>query len=103
MLERFERMLDDESEPPEVVEFGFWHDVDEVFDAGNMLLSFHILPCAGGWEDQTEEWTHDLKAFLAIRNRKQWERKHEGGGADEIIDKLTSNGDGEAWDSLIRE
>lgn len=101
MLERFEQMLDDESEPPEVTEFGFWHDVDEVFDAGNMLLSFHILPCAGGWEDQTEEWSQDLKAFLAIRNRKQWERKHDGTQGD-VIDELTGNGGGEGWDSLMR-
>lgn len=75
MLERFGKLLDDESEPPEVKDFGFWHSEDAVFDVCNMLKAFHVLPGGGGWMDQEEDWTDDIKMWYALYARQSYERE----------------------------
>lgn len=79
-IERMESLLDDESDPPEIGDFGFWHDADDVFDFCNILVlsRYRILPEEGGWLDQDERWSQDIKTWLWLRYRLQWERKHEG-------------------------
>lgn len=99
MRARFQQMVDNESEPPEIEDFGFWHDFDEVADACNALKAFHVLPCAGGWQDQDEEWVDDIKTFFALHNFYQWEydqeREEAQGGKPKR--KKRSDDDGLEW------
>lgn len=103
MRARFEQMVDDESEPPEVEDFGFWHDFDEVADACNALKAFHVLPCAGGWQDQDEEWVDDIKTFFALHNCAQWEYDQEREEAQGGKPKRKKKSDDDFFEQLIKE
>lgn len=46
-------------------DFGF-HDYDSAMENGDILVlsQFHILPRAGGWDDQDEKVAEDLLTYL---------------------------------------
>ena len=71
---RLELELSDEP-PPIPKDFGFHHPEDYVFERANLFVNYKILPGAGGWDDQDPQWTDDLKTWLSLRNRVQWERR----------------------------
>lgn len=107
ILERFDAFLDDEGEPPDIGDFGFYHDEDDVFEVCNMLLlsEFHVLPDAGGWLDQDETWAHDIMQWLGIRARLKWERDpSERGGKRRrsLLDELAGSGASE-WGNMLGE
>ena len=110
-----ERHVTDDAEPDELEDFGFHHDVEDVFEVCNALLAFRVLPAAGGWFDQPAEWVDDIKTFFAVRNRKLWERDEERGenytsrpnrnsrSGDEIIQDLLDGQTASDWQGLFKD
>lgn len=109
VLERVAAYVDDDAAPPEVDDFGFWSvtdpddtdQLDRFFDECSMALNFRILPLAGGWRDQPQDFAEDFKTWLALVNRAKWERQppDKRAGDDLSVEAfIQSFGDGNAPD-----
>lgn len=80
-----ERALSEADGEVELRDFGFHHHEDTVFEVCDILIAseFQILPDAGGWLDQTEEWADDIREFLHLRAYVKAQKKASG-----AVDKL---------------
>lgn len=81
------RVVSSEDEPPYLDGFGFWHDVNDVFDACNLMVAskYRILPSGTCWEDMDEDWADDIKTWLALYYYAQWEADPKRGGGDDVL------------------
>lgn len=81
--------MDDSAEPPQLDDFGFWsvtgpddaEGLDRLFDECSMVVNFRVLPLAGGWRDQPQDFTEDFKTWLALVSRAKWEADPKHGSS----------------------
>lgn len=69
-----ERYFDVETEPPEPDDFEFQTSIDYIFERAP-LVQYGILPRDGGWDDQTQAFTHDYFLWAALHNRVSWQNR----------------------------
>lgn len=60
-------MVDEDAEEDELPRFHY--PLSYLMQTWNMLHHHHILPRAGGWDDQCELWAEDINSLTARYNR----------------------------------
>jgi hypothetical protein len=63
------------AEPVEPGDFGFILPWPYVLETGAQYFRHGVLPRAGGWDDQEEDWKTDIRTLTIIRDYVEAQRK----------------------------